>query len=136
MKRLGRIFRNKLVLYVLGFLLLVVLFFVFKPLNWFKSFLGYGNLSKVDSIASRLFDAMNRFGTDESTIFLLLDPLSSSDLKRVYESFGNRPYANGGRLVVLGASMDLFGWFGKELTEKEKARMRDIWAKTDLEITF
>lgn len=132
MKKLGQLFKYKLFWVVTAALFLL---FVWPAKQLFWLF-GFGDVDKIKSISDRLFYAMNRFGTDEEDMFLLLEPLSSVELRSVYREFGMKPYANGGRLVVLGSSFDLFGWFSQELTGKEKARMRDIWAKSGLEITF
>ena len=127
MKKLGRIFR-KYWKWIIGFVL-VLLFLIFvKPWNWFVD-------NQIRSISQRVKFTMQGFGTDESDLFNLLQPLTSGQLESVFKDFGLQKYDYGGRWWF-GSQYDLFGWFDKELNAKEKARMRDIWAKTDLEITF
>ena len=126
MKRLGRIFENnwKLFLIVVSIVVLIVV----KPWVLFRN-------DKIVSISERVKMAMQNFGTEEDELFGLLEPLNKIELEKVFNEFGLKNYDYGGR-YWFGLKIDLFGWFAKELNKKEKAQMREIWAKTDLEITF
>jgi len=133
MKKLGRIFR-KYWKWIIGFVLVLLVLVFLKPLK----FLGIFS-SKTDRIAYDLYLSMYRNGTNEDDILDLLRPLSSSELIRVYKSFGVRGYGFNGAFV--GAKeLDLFGWFSKEFSKvfdaKKLRELRDIWSKTGLEITF
>ncbi|MBS2212154.1 hypothetical protein KEM09_12110 [Carboxylicivirga mesophila] len=119
-------------------LLLPLLFFI--PLDKVKSLVksigGYS--TKVDkylSIAETLYSAMAAPGTDEYLMFTILKPLNGDELVKVYDAFGNKGYALGGAFFG-GYSLDLFGWFNKELSREEKTQMRNIWAKSGLSLSF
>ncbi|TDN99954.1 hypothetical protein [Sunxiuqinia elliptica] len=92
--------------------------------------------------AKRQQDAMMNWGTDEELLFNSLEhpdgkPFSGKQLKQVFEAFGFRDYDfTGGRNVFLGAAKNLFEWYESELTRKEKVRMRAIWEKSGLDLTF
>mgnify|MGYP003148062274 FL=1 len=83
-------------------------------------------------IANRLYNAMYDFGTNENQLFANLQPLSASDLIKVYNAYGQKDYALVGSIPFTGSSLDLFGWFQKELGKNDLNRMRDLWAKTGL----
>lgn len=119
-------------------LLLPLLFII--PLEkvklWLMSIGGYSsNVDKYLSIAETLYSTMADFGTDEKLMFDVLKPLSGSELVKVYEAFGNKGYAFGGAFFG-GYSLDLFGWFNKELDRNEKTQMRNIWVKSGLTLSF
>jgi len=118
-------------------LLLPLLFFL-KPIKHLMEFFGFSEADKIRSIANRLEVAMNSglfYGTNEDGMFDILEVLNSKDLVAVYYAYGNRPYLFGGT-NWLGFSLDLFGWFERELSGNDLIKMRNIWSKTDLEITF
>lgn len=132
--KLGKIFKNNWKL-LLGLIVVVLVLVFLKPFNWLSKLFG-GNVNNLESLTNEVFLTMWTWGTDEKRLFELLEPLNKSDLKSVFYKFGNKPYGMGGRTIIVGKGLNLFGWFDKELTEKEKARMRDIWAKTGLNVTF
>lgn len=126
MKKLGRIFKNKFVL-IVSFLLV----FILVGLKLIGVFRG-----KYDKIAYGVYLSMYRLGTREAELFSLLEGLKSWELELVYKSFGTRGYGMMGGDEIFGKQLNLFEWFEKELTGKEKEKMRRIWEVTKLEITF
>ncbi|MHA7109355.1 hypothetical protein ACRTDU_04465 [Sunxiuqinia elliptica] len=89
----------------------------------------------ADSIAEKQYYAMWRIGTNEVDLFNDLKTLTKKQLIQVFEAFEHHYYGLGGGLIP-GIPLNLFGWYAKELTKPEKVRMREIWGKTGLEITF
>uniref|UniRef100_A0A6M3K501 Uncharacterized protein n=1 Tax=viral metagenome TaxID=1070528 RepID=A0A6M3K501_9ZZZZ len=88
-------------------------------------------------ISDSLFASMNRVGTDEATIFRLIEPLSTDDLKLVIQKFGVRPYGlHSGCSGTLGdlfcTPLNLPAWFKRELTKKEEAKMRDLFKAKEI----
>jgi len=67
-------------------------------------------------VAKTLFNAMNRLGTDEQTIFKVFKELNSEDIKFVFNSFGMIRYFGHGVGKILGNKLDLAGWLKKELS--------------------
>lgn len=98
--------------------------------------------SVYEAIAENQFGAMRDYGTDEETLFKSLEGLSKSDLRNVYKAFGLRNYESGGKGLsvfgfdIVGQSLDIFGWYSNELTKDEKKKMRSIWEKSELKLTF
>lgn len=98
--------------------------------------------SNYDQIAERLFGAMRGIGTDEKTVFEILDGLTGNELKAVYNAFGTRNYSlfgNDGflsRWSVTGFDLDLFGWFKKELGKADLEEMRALWKRKKVDISF
>lgn len=80
--------------------------------------------TKAEQIAKAQYDAMNRPGTDEITLFRTLDNLTGEDLKKVFEKFGKPRYS-----ITIG-NRDLFGWYRAELNKNELTIMRRIWHKS------
>lgn len=139
MKKLGKIFKKYWQL-ILG-AIAIVLLFVYKPWKWFgidgKTWRS-SNVSdnQLKDIAENVYNTMKLMGTREKKLFSLLEPLTGSELKSVYKYFGVRNYWLDGRAFGLGKGYDLFEWFNAELNKKEKAQMREIWAKSGMMITF
>ena len=130
MKKLGNLFKYKMF-----WVATAALFILFVwPAKQLFEFLGL-QVDSLRSNAKRLKIAMQYFGTDESELWNLLEPMNAKQLEQVYIEFGLQRYEYGGRFWF-GSPLDLFGWFSKELNSKEKTRMREIWSKTNLEITF
>lgn len=90
----------------------------------------------AEQLAENQFSAMADLGTDEDTLVNDLKGLNGTDLQRVYSAFGTRNYAYSGNWFGLGYSYDLFGWYKKELSDKQRKPLREIWAKSGLPITF
>ena len=117
---------------------LLPLLFLFKPWQWFNSVVSR---SFYEIIANACYESMTIYGTDEETLFNLLQPLTGNELKAVYDAFGARYYSNHLGIGVpntdlLGSALDLFGWFSNELKGYEKTQMRKIWVKSGLTLTF
>lgn len=70
-------------------------------------------------------------GTDVPALFDSLDGLNSSDLKLVFNSFGNRPYLfqgkSGSWLGSIIPSTNLFSWYIEELSGQHLQDMRNLW---------
>nr|WP_321356636.1 hypothetical protein [uncultured Draconibacterium sp.] len=130
MKKLGRLFKYKMFWLITAILFIVFVWPAKQLFVWF----GF-SVDSLKSNAKRLKIAMQYFGTDEKELWNLLEPMSKRELEEVYIEFGLQRYEYGGRFWF-GSPLDLFGWFSKELNAKEKTRMREIWSKTNLEITF
>lgn len=92
--------------------------------------------TEIQSIANTQFSAMADLGTNEALLFSSIKNLSGADLVRVYQAFGTKPYASTGSWFGIGYSLDLFGWYKEELGESDLQKMRQIWAKSGLAITF
>ena len=133
MNKLGKIFKKNFWL-IVGIILGVILLVFLKPFQLIGNWLGL-SVDSTKSKAKRLKVAMQNFGTDEKELWTLLEPMKKKELEEVYIEFGLQRYDYGGRFWF-GAPLDLFGWFAKELTQKEKTRMRHIWSVTDIDITF
>ena len=90
----------------------------------------------AEQFAENQFSAMADLGSDEDTLVNDLKGLNGKDLQLVYSAFGTRNYAFSGNWFGLGYSYDLFGWYKKELSDKRRKPLREIWAKSGLPITF
>nr|WP_319509413.1 hypothetical protein [uncultured Draconibacterium sp.] len=134
MKKLGKLFKYKLFWMVTAALFLLFVWPVKQTLNW----LGLSN-NQYDKIAYSLNLAMMNNGTDEETILELLRPLKAWELEKVYNSFGTRGYRFNGAFSF-AKQLNLFEWFSKEFNRivdrKYLNELREIWSKTNLEITF
>jgi len=98
--------------------------------------------SEADVLAQGQFAAMNKMGTDDiDEMTAQLENLTANDLKKVFNAFG-RPCYNGWTECVGidrylgGQDLNLFGWYNEELTDSEKEKMRAVWRKTGLQLTF
>jgi len=78
-------------------------------------------------IARNLFDAMNRLGTDEKTLFDSITPLTKSELLDVIAAFGLKSYFGSGYGAVLGQDKSLQGWLKAELSNKEDKKMKALF---------
>tara|TARA_R110002096_G_C14489002_1_gene714455 strand:- start:407 stop:970 length:564 start_codon:yes stop_codon:yes gene_type:complete len=68
-----------------------------------------------------------------------LENLNGKDLQLVYSEFGSRFYdglllAGGGSYDLHSVSLDLGSWYQNELEDDEKEIMREIWAKSNLNL--
>jgi hypothetical protein len=94
-------------------------------------------ISYYSSIADSLFNYMQGWGTNAEKMIEILKPLSSMELKAVYLKFGSRINLDFGN-----DAGNLFTWFDWELSDYSPfsigalTRMRLIWKKTNLPITF
>lgn len=93
--------------------------------------------AEIDSIAKTQMKAMDRFGTDEETLFASIEGLNGSDLRRVYKAFGVVPYSStlGMGSALFSSELDLLGWYRTELDKEELANMQAIWDKAGIVVT-
>jgi hypothetical protein len=92
--------------------------------------------TQIQSIANTQFSAMADIFTNEALLFSSLQNLSGADLIRVFQAFGLKPYAGTGSWFGVGYSLDLFGWYKEELGGSDLIKMRQLWSKSNLNITF
>lgn len=93
---------------------------------------------QMKNIAEQVHNLMLDFGSNFDSVYDELKNLTGEQLKEVYNQFGRRAYFGFGRLFGIGAGLDLFGWFKKELDDQELLQMRSLWnnANTGLTLTF
>lgn len=92
--------------------------------------------TEAAAIAQKQFSAMADLGTNEDLLFSSLRNLNGADLIKVYNAFGTKSYAASGSWFGVGYPLDLFGWYTEELGSSDLAKMRSIWNKSGLNITF
>ena len=77
----------------------------------------------ANNYANQLYNAMDGSGTDEETIYAILEKLQKKDdFRKVYNAFGRRSYFFEGSPTLFGSSwlmgsndLDLVEWFRKEV---------------------
>ena len=77
----------------------------------------------ANNYANQLYNAMDGTGTDENTIYVILEKLQKKDdFRKVYNAFGRRSYFFEGSPTLLGSSwlmgyndLDLIEWLRKEV---------------------
>ncbi|WP_430933241.1 hypothetical protein [Saccharicrinis sp. 156] len=75
--------------------------------------------------ANTLYGAMLDFGTDEKTIFSIMDKINTKDdMLLVIKTFGMKMYLWGTRAAFLGQDYNLIGWLRFELGDKEIAKIK------------
>lgn len=91
-------------------------------------------LQQAIQIAKQQFDAMNRGGTYNVTIFKSLEGLDGKSLQMVWDAFGKPSYFMIGKSPFswLGTPLDLGGWYVEELGGKDIEKMRQIWKKAGI----
>lgn len=81
--------------------------------------------------ANTLYGAMLDFGTDEKTIYSIIDKVSTKDdMLLVIKAFGMKQYLWGTRVSLIGQDYNLIGWIRFELSESEIAKIKprfDQW---------
>jgi hypothetical protein len=81
--------------------------------------------------ANTLYGTMLDFGTDEKTIFSILDKIKTKDdMLLVIKTFGMKMYLWGARAAFLGQDYNLIGWLRFELGDKDIAKIKpkfDEW---------
>lgn len=81
--------------------------------------------------ANTLYGAMLDFGTDEKTIYSVIDKISTKDdMLLVIKTFGMKQYLWGARAAFIGQDYNLIGWLRFELADKEIAKIKpkfDQW---------
>ncbi|PRY97733.1 hypothetical protein BY457_11113 [Marinilabilia salmonicolor] len=83
--------------------------------------------SEYGIMAQSLYLAMDGPGTDEETIFAIIQSMRNrDDLLMLIKAFGIRRY---GVVTSLwfGSDLNLVGWFNEELGSKDKIRVREIF---------
>lgn len=94
--------------------------------------------NELQQIAEMQFAAMNQYGTDEDLLFNSLKDLNSKDMEKVFNYFGERDYEKiqGNSQPIFGEQSNIFIWYANELNQKELDKMRKIWEKAELNISF
>ena len=81
--------------------------------------------------ANTLYGAMLDFGTDEKTIYNIVEKISTKDdMLLVIKAFGMKQYLWGTRTGLIGQNYNLLGWLRFELSDKEIAKIKakfDQW---------
>lgn len=81
--------------------------------------------------ANTLYGAMLDFGTDEKTIYSIMDKINTrDDMLLVIKTFGMKQYLWGTRAAFLGQDYNLIGWLRFELDDKEIEKIKpkfDQW---------
>jgi len=81
--------------------------------------------SDAGLFANTLYGAMLDFGTDEKTIFSIMDKINSKDdMLLVIKAFGMKQYLWGTRAGLIGQNYNLLGWLKFELSSSELARIK------------
>lgn len=83
------------------------------------------------NIADGLYKAMYNYGTDERSIFGLLDELSNLEYLKVYQLFGKRAYdpvlGTATLLPFLNKNYDLNNWLHSELGKKDYQKIKAMF---------
>ncbi len=81
--------------------------------------------------ANTLYGAMLDFGTDEKTIYSIIEKVSTKDdMLLVIKAFGMKQYLWGTRAAFIGQEYNLIGWLRFELSNSEIAKIKpkfDQW---------
>jgi hypothetical protein len=81
--------------------------------------------------ANTLYGAMLDFGTDEKTIYSIMDKINTKDdMLLVIRTFGMKQYLWGTRAAFIGQDYNLIGWLRFELDDKEIEKIKpklDAW---------
>ena len=89
------------------------------------------SLSDAALFANTLYGAMLDFGTDEKTIYSIMDKISTKDdMLLVIKAFGMKQYLWGTRVALIGQNYNLLGWLRFELSDREIAKIKpklDQW---------
>ena len=87
------------------------------------------NDTEVRDQTNKLYIAMNGYGTDEETIYSVLEDISLPNFNKIYNEFGKKYYdqnlgINGN--VVFDFKLDLLGWLNAELNDSELNHLKSI----------
>jgi len=82
--------------------------------------------SEAQEIADTLYDAMDKFGTDEETVFQELEGLNQADLLLVINKFGERKMS-GAYGIKLGKAKSLIDWIKSEFSGYELDKVKEIF---------
>lgn len=93
--------------------------------------------TEAAAVADVQLAAMNRWGTDEKTLFESLQNLSPYALRQVFVEFGNKWYdvhfgVESYSWYPYAKQLSLFGWYYNELNKTQISEMRKLWAKSGL----
>lgn len=86
---------------------------------------------EAEQIASILYNAMDKIGTDEKAITNSLEGLNKDDFALVWAKFGVRRYADGGSpsplfaLIGAGHDLNLVEWFNRELSKSDYNEIKE-----------
>lgn len=129
---------------------LVVLYLVFKPGSDNSGLIEDPTGNNPDPLdpdqsggfepslaAERLFDAMNRLGTDEDAIMGVFQTVSVANAKKVWAAFGKRPYNDNLGNDFVGpwgtlTKRDLTYWLKSELSAGSLETIRIKYKSTNL----
>ena len=122
-------------------------YLVYKYLKGSGSSVGGGGLglasgllssSQINKIVTDLFDAMDGYGTDESTINSSFDKIKTdADFDAVVKAFGTRTISSGSLNVFQGDyNGDLIGALKSELTSTEIEELNSILQKNKINRTI
>lgn len=84
------------------------------------------------NLAQQLFDSMNRAGTDNTTVFRIIEGIKSKhDFYLIWKAFGVKYYGRYGESFIkndlVASPLDLIGWLKKELGSNEQNRLRNTF---------
>jgi len=89
----------------------------------------------LDSKTDLLYQAMDRFGTDEDTIMEVFDSLrTKDDLLYIIKSFGVRKYFLTGHGLLLGDDINLIGWLKNEVSDYYITEIQTIFTKLGVDM--
>ena len=81
--------------------------------------------SDAGIFANTLYGAMLDFGTDEKTIYSIMDKINSKDdMLLVIKSFGMKQYLWGTRAGIIVQNYNLLGWLKFELSTSELDKIK------------
>jgi hypothetical protein len=93
------------------------------------------SISDAGLFANTLYGAMLDFGTDEKTIYSVMDKINTKDdMLLVIKSFGMKQYLWGTRAGLLGQNYNLIGWLKFELSTSELAKIKPKFDKWNIPI--
>jgi len=91
--------------------------------------------SDAGLFANTLYGAMLDFGTDEETIYNIMNKINSKDdMLLVIKSFGMKQYLWGTRAGLIGQNYNLIGWLKFELSTSELAKIKPKFDKWGISV--
>lgn len=88
-------------------------------------------VSDAGLYANTLYGAMQSYGTDEDTIYSIIDKINTKDdMLLVIKAFGMKKYSWGSRASFFGEEYNLIGWLRAELDDDEIQQIKlkfDQW---------
>jgi hypothetical protein len=114
----------------------------YNPVRIIKDLI-FGNLStgdadiggetQYDAIASRLWNSMKVYGTDEEEVFNLLNGKSTEQLQHIYNAFGQKRYEKiSGVDGAMGGKHDLVVILKNEFNGNNLRRIKNMFKHTGL----